>query len=181
MTKSTKHMARAKVLEARREDNAEQAAREAHIVEQMAGLLTELDALGDLDSRTQDKVAELEAKTSERIAALQQELVQRIDKVREQARQKAASHEAAAGAALRALRAQKESVARISAQTGQSQTRLRALLKAEAVTVEAPCAESAADDTALEVMPHEGAPGTKAPPEQRDNIEQPVPELSPVG
>lgn len=154
-TKNTKHTARARVLKARHAANAERAAREAAIVDTMADLMGELDALATLDSRTETKIAEIETKTHERITALQQEMARRSERVREQAQAKATAHEKAAGAALRQLRAQHESVASIAAQTEQSPARLRALLK----TQDAETADAAREpgDTALTAVPSEGA------------------------
>ena len=153
-------MARAKVLEARRAANAERAAREAATVDLLAGLLAELDALGELDSRTEKKIAELQARTGQRITALKQELTQRSEEVRQRAKDRAFAHEAAAGAALRALRGQDETVASIAAQTGQSQSRLRTLLK-----VQTPGTDRGPADSALKVVaPEQGAASENAAP-----------------
>ncbi len=154
-TKSTKHKARTRVLQARQAVNAERRARETAIVATMADLLGELDALAALDSRTETKIAEIAEKTSERITVLQQELDRRIDKMREQAQVKATAHEKAAAAALRALRAQHESVASIAVQTGQSPARLRALLKKQPPETTSTAREPGAG--ALTAVPSEGA------------------------
>ena len=151
-TKKSGNLQRA--LEARRRANAEREARERAIVESLREFLDELDKLEHAEqSAAKDEEAAL-AKAAEQIARIERELNERLERVRRGAEEKATTIRRAAGAAAKVLRANGESIAGIPAQSGQTQARVRELLRL--------AADSEHQDEAGEQLPqgeHDGLGG----------------------
>ena len=151
-TKKSGNLQRA--LEARRRANAEREARERAIVESLREFLDELDKLEHAEqSAAKDEEAAL-AKAAEQIARIERELNERLERVRRGAEEKGTAIRRAAGAAAKVLRANGESIAGIAAQSGQTQARVRELLRL--------AADSEHQDEAGEQLPqgeHDGLGG----------------------
>lgn len=118
-----------RAMEARRRANAEREARERAIVQSLKEFLDELDKLEHTEqSAAKDEEAAL-ARAAEQIARIERELNERLERIRRSAEEKATTIRRTAGAAAKVLRANGETIAGIAAQSGQTQTRVRELLR----------------------------------------------------
>lgn len=118
-----------RALEARRIANAEREARERAIVQSLKEFLDELDKLDHTEQTAARDVEAARAKAAEQIARIEKQLNERLERIGRNAEAKAAVIRQAAGAAVQTMRANGETVASIAAQSGQTQSRVRELLR----------------------------------------------------
>lgn len=118
-----------RALEARRIANAEREARERAIVQSLKEFLDELDKLDHTEQTAARDAEAARAKAAEQIARIEKQLNERLERIGRNAEAKAAVIRQAAGAAVQTMRANGETVASIAAQSGQTQSRVRELLR----------------------------------------------------
>ncbi|MDW5610441.1 hypothetical protein [Mycolicibacterium sp. D5.8-2] len=118
-----------RALEARRRANAEREARERAIVQSLKEFLDELDKLDHAEQCAARDEAAARARAQEQIGRIERELAARLERIRGRAAEKASAIGRAAGAAAQVMRTNGETVAGIAAQSGQTQSRVRELLR----------------------------------------------------
>jgi len=116
-----------RALEARRRANAEREARERAIVQSLKEFLDELDKLEHAEQSAAKDEAAARARAEEQIARIERELNERLERIRQSAQ--ATTIRRTAGAAAQVMRTNGETIASIAAQSGQTQTQVRELLR----------------------------------------------------
>lgn len=118
-----------RALEARRVATAEREAREKAILHSLSEFLDELDKLAHAEAAAIKEQESARAKAAEQIAKIESALSERIERIRLSAEEKTVRIGQAAGEAAQVMRANGETIASIAAQSGQSQARVRELLR----------------------------------------------------